>query len=178
LPSVSWPQIKNRPMKWWRNFSPVSTGFSKILPQYLGPMRDKTSLKVIERCCYDKVQQLLGSHLRLPYPLGYVREPVRYSRVFLHWSSKEAKNILDFNKNVWGVRDCNVRKKSVLMEFSIFHENDEKKIRISYHTTFELLQGYGRQEILKSLIPNDWNASSPEKHLAVNLHPLNGDETY
>jgi len=181
--SVSFDQMKNRTYEWWNEFSSSRTDFRKILPETL-PMRDKLLRVIDDVAVMIKSQQATGGAVvaGYPYPLGYVRDQYGISRGLLALGlHKEAKNILDFYKNVWG-RSGELHCAQGIGVDGIFHihENDEvESPGYLIIQAFDYYKATGDKKFLKSLFPMlEWCFEVQKRHLAGGMLPFNGDETY
>ncbi|MEN8202321.1 MAG: hypothetical protein ABFS28_06980 [Bacteroidota bacterium] len=175
--------LLNRTRAWWTDFTASRRDFESAFPATL-PEREKLLRTIDDVSVMIRTQQAVegASMAGYPYPLGYVRDQYGVSRGYLALGYfEEAKNILKFYKDVWekaGKLHC-AQGIGVNGIFHI-HENDEvESPGYLIVQAFDLLEKTGDQVFVKSLFPMlEWCWEVQKRHLAGNMLPFNGDETY
>ena len=176
-------KMYQRTLEWWMDFTARRTDFREILPEGL-PLRNKLLQTIDDVSVMIRAQQAEtgASMAGYPYPLGYVRDQYGVSRGLLALGyHEEARNILDFYWGIWqkaGKLHC-AQGIGVDGIFHI-HENDEvESPGYLIMQAFDLLEKTGDESYLRQIFPMlEWCWEVQKKHLAGNMLPFNGDETY
>ncbi len=169
--------------KWWTEFTASRHDFESVFPADL-PERDKLLQTIDEVSVMIRTQQAEEGAVMAgyPYPLGYVRDQYGVSRGYLALGYyQEARNILKFYWDIWektGELHC-AQGIGVDGIFHI-HENDEvESPGYLILQAFDLLEKTGDQAFIRSIFPMlEWCWEVQKRHLAGNMLPFNGDETY
>ncbi len=175
--------LLNRTQHWWNTYTEKRHDFQNKFPDDL-PLRKELLQIIDDVAVMMRTQQASEGAVMAgyPYPLGYVRDQYGVSRGYLKMGYyEEAKNILQFYWEVWrktGKLHC-AQGIGVDGIFHI-HENDEvESPGYLILQAFDLLGKTGDQAFIESLFPMlEWCWEVQKKHLAGNMLPFNGDETY
>ncbi|MEN8157968.1 MAG: hypothetical protein ABFS10_13535 [Bacteroidota bacterium] len=175
--------LLERTRAWWKAFTAKRIDFEGQFPADL-PQREKLLQTIDDVSVMIRTQQAEegASMAGYPYPLGYVRDQYGVSRGYLALGYfEEAKNILKFYRDVWeraGELHC-AQGIGVDGIFHI-HENDEvESPGYLIVQAFDLLEKTGDQAFMESVFPMlEWCWEVQKRHLAGNMLPFNGDETY
>ncbi len=175
--------LLKRTRKWWSGFTLQRHDFEAIFPADL-PEREKLLRTIDDVAVLIRSQQAITGAVMAgyPYPLGYVRDQYGTSRGYLAMGYfEEAKNILRFYNDVWektGELHC-AQGIGVDGIFHIHENDDVESPGYLIMQAFDLLEKTGDQEFVKSIFPMlEWCWEVQKRHLAGNMLPFNGDETY
>ena len=176
-------ELLNRTEAWWQDFTQRRYPFDEKLPTDL-PLRQELLQIIDDVSVMIRTQQATEGAVMAgyPYPLGYVRDQYGVSRGYLALGYfEEAKNILEFYHEIWrktGELHC-AQGIGVDGIFHI-HENDEvESPGYLILQAFDLLEKTGDNDFIEELTPMlEWCWEVQKKHLAGNMLPFNGDETY
>lgn len=181
--NTGWSEMRESTRKWWKEFSGKRHDFEKQLGKDV-PMREQLLKVIDEVSVMIRTQQAEEGAVMAgyPYPLGYVRDQYGVSRGYLALGFfDEAKRILEFYFETWrkaGKLHC-AQGIGVDGIFHI-HENDEvESPGYLILQAFDLLSKSGDEKFMEKLFPMlEWCWEVQKKHLAGNMLPFNGDETY
>ena len=181
--SLGYKELLERTQDWWMEYTHRRTDFDRVLSQDL-PLRAELLKTIDDVSVMIRTQQAKEGAVMAgyPYPLGYVRDQYGVSRGYLAMGYvEEARNILEFYWNIWnktGELHC-AQGIGVDGIFHI-HENDEvESPGYLILQAFDLLEKSGDQAFIQSIFPMlEWCWEVQKKHLAGNMLPFNGDETY
>ncbi len=172
-----------RTRKWWQRFTSERHDYKVMLPSNL-PEREKLIRTIDDVAVMIRTQQADEGAVMAgyPYPLGYVRDQYGVSRGYLalgHY--KEAKEILQFYWEIWertGELHC-AQGIGVDGIFHIHENDDVESPGYLIVQAFDLLEKTGDREFIRLIFPMlEWCWEVQKKHLAGNMLPFNGDETY
>ena len=175
--------LLERTGKWWQDFTGRRFDFKAILPEEL-PQRKKLLQTIDDVSVMIRTQQADEGAVMAgyPYPLGYVRDQYGVSRGYLALGYfEEAKNILRFYQDIWrktGELHC-AQGIGVDGIFHIHENDDVESPGYLIMQAFDLMEKTGDQDFMHSIFPMlEWCWEVQKKHLAGNMLPFNGDETY
>jgi len=175
--------LLERTREWWKDFTARRHDFENEIPLDL-PEHEKLLRTIDEVSVMIRTQQAdEGAVIAgYPYPLGYVRDQYGVSRGYLSLGYfEEAKNILKFYRDIWektGKLHC-AQGIGVDGIFHIHENDDVESPGYLIMQAFDLLEKTGDQAFMKSIFPMlEWCWKVQKRHLAGNMLPFNGDETY
>lgn len=176
-------QLLIRTKKFWQNFTNKRKDFTQILPVNV-PQRDKLLQTIDDVAVLLKAQQSIqgGVIAGYPYPMAYVRDQYGTSRGMLALGMyAEAKAILEFYWEIWKKYGFIHNAQAIGLD-GVFHihENDEvESPALLIYQAFDLFDKTHDVAFMKQISPMlNWAFNCQKKHLAGNMLPFNGDETY
>jgi hypothetical protein len=180
---LGYAKMYGRTRDGWMDFTSSRTDFREVLPDDL-PLREKLLQTIDDVSVMIKAQQAETGAVMAgyPYPLGYVRDQYGVSRGLLALGyHEEARMILDFYWDVWE-RSGKLHCAQGIGVDGIFHihENDEvESPGYLIMQAFDLLEKTGDKGYIEHIFPMlEWCWEVQQKHLAGQMLPFNGDETY
>lgn len=175
--------LLERTRSWWKEFSGKRINFEERLSNRLS--RKELLLKTIDDVAVMmRTQQAVEGAViaGYPYPLGYVRDQYGVARGYLAMGyHEEAKEILRFYWDIWkrtGELHC-AQGIGVDGIFHIHENDDVESPGYLIMQAFDLLEKTGDEEFIRQIFPMlEWCWEVQKKHLAGQMLPFNGDETY
>lgn len=177
------PASLERTRAWWQAFTERRHDFTRLIPPG-APERERLLQVIDDTAVLLRVQQsegggLLGCH---PIHLAYVRDQYGASRCLLRLGYlEEAWAILEDYWCIWNRRGrLNTAHGNGLDSVVHMHENDDVEITgYLIIQAFEYLRASGDEAALRRILPMlEWAWEAQKKHLAGDMLPFNGDETY
>ena len=176
-------KMLHRTRSWWMDFSARRRNFEHLLAADL-PFKAEL-LQTIDNCSVMlRAQQANGGACMAgyPYPLGYVRDQYGMSRGLLTLGYyPEARWIMEFYWDTWRkTGELHCAQGIGVDGIAHIHENDEvESTAYVIMQAFDLQQKTGDEQFTQSIFPMlQWCWEVQKKHLAGDMLPFNGDETY
>lgn len=167
----------------WQAFTARRRDFSCVIPPD-APERTALLQAIDDVAVTIKTQEAEGGGILAGYPyhLLYVRDQYGVARCLLKLGYyEEAKAILERDWAIWQ-RHGKIRNAQAAGVDGVFHVHENDDVEITGYLiiqAFDYAETSGDAAFLDSIFPMlEWAWMSQKRHLAKDMLPFNGDETY